>query len=86
MRHLFTSASSLVRDNKEVSKGERVESVGLISSIMLICAVALSLGSGVLAAYGLCVGMFRVFRMHALQVAAARVPQSQSTTLGAARN
>ncbi len=64
----------------------RVEGVGLVSSMMLICAVVLSLASGVLAAYGLCVGMFRVFRMHALQVAAARTPQSQSTTLGTARN
>ncbi len=64
----------------------RVDGVGLVSSLMLICAVVLSLASGVLAAYGLCTGMFRVFRMHARQVAAARAPQTQSTTLGAAQN
>ena len=63
-----------------------MEGVGLVSSVMLICAVALSLASGILVAYGLCVGMFRVFRMHAQQVAAARTPQAQSTPLGAARN
>ena len=63
-----------------------MESVGLVSSVMMMCAAALSLATGVLAAYALCVGMFRVFRMHARQVAAARVPQAQKTTLGAARN
>lgn len=64
----------------------RVEGVGLVSSMMLICAVVVSLASGVLIAHGLCVIMFRVFRMHARQVAAARAPGSQGTTLGAARN
>lgn len=42
---------------------------------MLVCAVAASLGVGVMAAQVICVGMFRVFRMHAKQVAAARTPK-----------
>jgi uncharacterized YccA/Bax inhibitor family protein len=41
----------------------------VISSIVLICAVLASLAVGVLVAYGVCVGMFVVFRMHARQVA-----------------
>ena len=64
----------------------RVEGVGFVSLLMLVCAVVLSLASGVLAAHGLCVVMFRIFRMHARQVAAARAPRAQSTSLDAARN
>ena len=37
--------------------------------VMLVCAVLASLASGVLAAYGVCVGMFGLFRVHARQVA-----------------
>jgi hypothetical protein len=40
------------------------------SSIVLIAAVLASLGAGVLLAYGVCVAMFRLFRMHVQQVAA----------------
>lgn len=43
-----------------------------MNSIVLISAVLASLAAGVLSAYGICVGMFRVFRMHAMQVAAER--------------
>ena len=42
-------------------------------SLMLICAVAASLAFGVLVAYGVCQGMFRVFRVHAEAVAKERV-------------
>jgi hypothetical protein len=42
------------------------------SSIVLISAVLASLAVGVLTAYGICVTMFRIFRMHAKQVAAER--------------
>jgi hypothetical protein len=42
------------------------------SSIVLISAVLASLAAGVLTAYGICVSMFRLFRMHAKQVAAER--------------
>jgi hypothetical protein len=34
---------------------------------MLVCAVLASLAAGVLVAYGVCVGMFGLFRMHAGQ-------------------
>jgi hypothetical protein len=34
---------------------------------MLVCAVLASLAAGVLAAYGVCVGMFGLFRVHARQ-------------------
>jgi len=44
-----------------------------MGSLMLICAVAASLAFGVLVAYGVCQGMFRIFRVHATQVAKARV-------------
>ena len=37
--------------------------------IVLVCSVLASLASGVLAAYGLCMGMFSLFRVHARQVA-----------------
>ena len=39
------------------------------SSIVLICAVLASLAIGVLVAYGVCMAMFKVFRIHARQVA-----------------
>ena len=42
-------------------------------SLMLICAVAASLAFGVLVAYGVCLAMFRVFRVHAASVARERV-------------
>ena len=42
------------------------------SSIVLISAVLASLASGVVLAYGVCMGMFAIFRIHALQVAEER--------------
>jgi hypothetical protein len=60
-----------------------VESV--ISSIMLICAVLASLTVGVLLAHGICVAMFAMFRSHARQVAAARVPERPTSRLEAMR-
>ena len=55
-------------------KADGVLRVGLgmfvTSSIVLIAAVLASLAAGVLVAYGVCIVMFRVFRMHAQQVAA----------------
>jgi hypothetical protein len=41
----------------------------VVTSIVLICAVLASLAVGVLVAYGVCIAMFEVFRMHARQVA-----------------
>jgi hypothetical protein len=40
---------------------------------MLVCAVLASLTAGVLAAYGVCVGMFGLFRVHARQAVKAPV-------------
>jgi hypothetical protein len=40
------------------------------SSIVLVAAVLASLAAGVLVAYGVCIAMFRVFRIHAQKVAA----------------
>lgn len=45
----------------------------MISTMLLVCAVVASLGVGVLVAYAVCVSMFEAFRIHARQVAAARV-------------
>ena len=42
----------------------------MTSSIVLVCGVLASLALGVLVAYGICKGMFIVFRMHVRQVAA----------------
>ena len=42
----------------------------MTSSIVLVCGVLASLALGVLVAYGICKGMFVVFRMHVRQVAA----------------
>ena len=39
------------------------------SSIVLISAVFASLAAGVLLAYGICMAMFGIFRIHARQVA-----------------
>lgn len=39
------------------------------SSIVLISAVLASLAVGVLVAYGICMAMFGIFRIHARQVA-----------------
>lgn len=43
-----------------------------MNSIVLISAVLASLAVGVLTAYGICMTMFRLFRIHARQVAAGR--------------
>jgi hypothetical protein len=37
--------------------------------IVLVCVISAALAAGVLAAYGLCLAMFKAFHMHALQVA-----------------
>ena len=52
-------------------KGRRRRFLGVFvtSSIMMIAAVLLAMASGVLFAYGLCVAMFGMFRIHARQVA-----------------
>jgi uncharacterized protein (DUF2062 family) len=39
--------------------------------VMLVCAVLASLAFGVLTAYGVCLGMFGLFRMHTGEAAKA---------------
>jgi hypothetical protein len=48
------------------------EEKAVIVSLMLIAAVLASLALGVLVAYGLCQGMFRLFRVHSMSVARER--------------
>lgn len=43
-----------------------------MSSVLLICAVVVSLAVGVFIAQGLCVLVFHVLRIHTKQVAASR--------------
>lgn len=54
--------------------------------IVLVCVVLAGLAAGVLAAYGMCLGMFAAFRMHAQQVAiqspAAAMVASPATASG----
>jgi len=45
----------------------------VIDSLMLACAVLAALAAGVLVAYGVIVGMFGLFRMHARQAAVEQV-------------
>ena len=41
-------------------------------SIALVCAVLASLAMGVLIAYGICISMFHLFRIHTTQVASRK--------------
>ena len=45
----------------------------MTGTVMLLCAVMASLAAGVLAAYGILVGMFRVFRGQTEAVARRKV-------------
>lgn len=55
------------------------------SSIVLISAVLASLASGVLVAYGICMAMFGMFRMHVRQVAAGSSTRSVVAPVGIAK-
>jgi uncharacterized protein (DUF2062 family) len=46
---------------------------------MLVCAVLAALAAGVLVAYGVCLSMFALFRMHARQVAVKSVVSVSSS-------
>ena len=50
------------------------------SSIVLISAVLAALAAGVLLAYGICLAMFGLFRMHARQVAAGSARRVNART------
>lgn len=49
------------------------ESALAMGSVMLVAAVMVSLALGVLVAYGVCYGMFQVFRIHSSAVRARAV-------------
>ena len=53
-----------------------------MGSLMLVCAVAASLAVGVLVAYGICQGMFRMFRLHAVAEAKSRGVRQSSSAAG----
>ncbi len=46
--------------------------VSALNTVMLVCAVLAALAAGVLLAYFACMGLFRLFTMHARSVVAAR--------------
>jgi hypothetical protein len=54
-----------------------------VETVMLVCAVFASLTLGVLASYGLCQAMFRVFRVHSQAAARSRVRSSAGAGLPA---
>jgi hypothetical protein len=49
----------------------------VISSLMMVGAVLVSLALGVLVAYGICMAMFRAFRVHAESAARERGERSK---------
>ena len=55
-----------------------------MTTVMLLCAVLASLAGGVLLAYGLCEGMFHVFRIHSIQAAQQRIARREAQQLAAA--
>lgn len=61
----------------------KVRGLPVGDSVVLVCAVLAALTSGVLVAYGLCVGLFRLFRMRARQqpVAKAEVGVSAASVV-----
>ncbi|ADV82580.1 hypothetical protein [Terriglobus saanensis] len=56
-----------------------------MSSTLLVSAVFASLVAGVLIAYGICLGMFRVFRVHSMQAAQQRIASREAQSLSAAQ-
>lgn len=48
-------------------------------SVMLVCAVFGALAAGVLAAYGVCLAMFAMFRTHARQAKAESMVRMDGT-------
>jgi hypothetical protein len=51
------------------------------SSILLVCSVLVALGIGVLLAYGVCVVLFHLFHMHAMQAEYRRRAQTAEAVL-----
>ena len=51
----------------------------MITTLLLICAILTSLALGVLLAYSVCLGLFRLFHAHAVSVAQRRAPAVTAT-------
>jgi uncharacterized protein (DUF2062 family) len=49
-----------------------------METLMLVCAVLASLALGVLVAYGICLTMFSIFRVHSVSAARNRSAAGQS--------
>jgi len=54
----------------------------LSDSLMLVCSVLCSLAIGVLAAYGVCLSMFALFRMHAGPAPVKPMAMARETAAG----
>ena len=52
-----------------------------MTTIVLLCAVCAALAGGVLLAYGICYGMFHLFRIHSIQAAQQRARRSAAQAL-----
>ncbi|WP_419806585.1 hypothetical protein [Terriglobus sp.] len=46
-----------------------------MTTVVLLCVVFSALAGGVLLAYGMCLGMFKLLRIHSMQVAQQRAQQ-----------
>lgn len=55
-----------------------------MTTVVLLCVVFSALAGGVLLAYGLCLSMFRLFRIHSIQVAQQRAVRQQAAQAFAA--
>jgi hypothetical protein len=57
----------------------------LVTTVVLLCVVFSALAGGVLLAYSLCLGMFRLFRIHSMQVAQQRAVRQQASQAAVAQ-
>lgn len=49
--------------------------------VVLLCSVLASLAGGVLLAYGVCDGMFHLFRIHSMQAAQQRAAERDAMAI-----
>lgn len=54
-----------------------------MTTVVLLCCIFASLAGGVLLAYGICVGIFQIFRIHSMQVAQQRAALRAAPTFTA---
>ncbi len=81
----ITLPGQLVRSTPR-GAGAGARGFNVLLSIALVCGVAASLALGVLIAYGLCIAMFTLFRIHAQHAAAARVAAAPPSGLRTVQN